>query len=94
MKRTFIQKVIALLFVYVCTFQLSFAQTTTSWLTGLIKDTNGETLPGASVIAIHEPTGTKYGVSSRTDGGYDIPNMKIGGPYTIDIALWDTNLKK
>ncbi|MEO9967083.1 MAG: TonB-dependent receptor [Reichenbachiella sp.] len=64
-----------------------YAQTTTSWITGRVNDANGEGLIGASVIAVHEPTGTRYGVSTRLDGGYDIPNAKIGGPYSVEVSF-------
>lgn len=65
----------------------AFAQTTTSWITGRVQGTDGADLVGSTVIAIHVPTGTKYGVSTRLDGGYDIPNAKIGGPYSVEVSF-------
>lgn len=65
----------------------SFAQTTTSWITGRVQGEDGSGLVGSTVIAIHVPTGTKYGVSTRIDGGYDIPNAKIGGPYSVEVSF-------
>jgi len=59
---------------------------TTSSLGGQVTDNNGEPLPGASVVAVHVPTGTKYGASSDFEGYYRISNMRSGGPYTVTIT--------
>ena len=40
---------------------------------------------GASVIAIHEPSGTSYEATTRADGRFSIPNMRVGGPYTVTV---------
>ncbi len=64
-----------------------FAQgVTTAALNGFISDDSGELLVGANVEALHEETGTKYGAATRTNGAYNIPNMRIGGPYQINIS--------
>ncbi|MBK8955705.1 MAG: TonB-dependent receptor [Saprospiraceae bacterium] len=66
---------------------MSFAQgVTTSQLSGLISDSKGEPLIAASVFAIHTPSGTAYAVNTREDGRYNIPNMRVGGPYTIKVT--------
>lgn len=68
-------------------FSAVFSQVTTSTIKGVVTDTQGEPLPGANIVALHEPTGSKYGISSRTDGRYTLPNLRIGGPYTITISF-------
>ena len=55
-------------------------------MNGIVKDIAGEPLPSANVIAIHEPTGTKYGAYTTTDGRFSLPNLKIGGPYSVAVT--------
>jgi hypothetical protein len=65
-----------------------FAQgSTTAALAGTVVDEKGQGLPGASVIAIHEPTGSRYGGSTRADGRYNIVNMRVGGPYKVTVSF-------
>ena len=63
------------------------AQITTSAMSGYIWDESHQPLPGATVVATHLPSGTAYGVLAREDGGYTIPNMRIGGPYLVEISF-------
>lgn len=63
------------------------AQITTSSITGTVKGANDEPLAGATVTAIHQPTGTKYATTSRAGGQFTINNMRVGGPYTIEISF-------
>jgi hypothetical protein len=65
----------------------SFSQLTTSGLKGRVVDEKNETLLGASVVAIHTPSGTQYGVLTNVDGRFSINNMKVGGPYKITISF-------
>lgn len=60
---------------------------TTAAINGKITDSTGEGLPGATIIAEHQPTGTQYGTSSRSDGRYNLPNMRIGGPYKLTVSF-------
>ncbi len=62
------------------------AQVTTSSINGLITDTNNEPLIGASVLAVHTPSGSNYGAITRTDGRFNLPGLRIGGPYTITVS--------
>ena len=60
---------------------------TTASISGIITSNTGETLPGANIVALHEPTGTQYGTVSRGDGRYNLPNVRTGGPYTITVSF-------
>ncbi|MDP5044178.1 MAG: TonB-dependent receptor, partial [Leeuwenhoekiella sp.] len=59
---------------------------TTSSINGRVLDNTDGPLPGANVVAIHQPSGSKYGATTDFDGFYRISNMRVGGPYLITIS--------
>lgn len=61
------------------------AQVTTSGMNGKVT-ANNESLPGATVMAVHVPSGTQYGTITDPNGYYHISNMRIGGPYTLKVT--------
>jgi hypothetical protein len=64
-----------------------FAQgMTTAAIQGIVTDQDNIPLPGANVIALHVPSGTTYGASTRTDGRFTIPGMRVGGPYRVTAS--------
>lgn len=65
---------------------LSFAQVTTSSITGIVTDDSGEVLIGTTVVATHTPSGTVYGTTTRDDGRFTLPNLRVGGPYTVEAS--------
>lgn len=79
------KKIITLLLIF-SSFYSVIGQTTTSSIKGLVKSSNNETLPGATVLAIHTPTGSKYSALSNADGRFSMLNMRIGGPYKITVT--------
>ena len=62
------------------------AQVTTSAVSGKVIDEMNEPVIGATVVAIHEPSGTLYGAVTNVDGRYTIQGMRTGGPYKIEIS--------
>ena len=62
-------------------------QTTTSSMSGTIKSYDGTPLPGATITATHEPTGTVYRAQSLTGGRFDINYMSAGGPYSVEVSF-------
>jgi hypothetical protein len=64
----------------------ALAQETTSEIQGIVLE-GKLAVPGATVQAIHQPTGTKYGTTTRIDGRYNLPNLKIGGPYVVTVSF-------
>ncbi len=62
------------------------AQVTTSSMSGKITDSNNEVIIGATIQAIHEPSGTFYGGVTNTDGRYSIQGLRAGGPYSVKIS--------
>ena len=63
------------------------AQVTTSSLTGKVtmEDTKEEVI-GATVQAVHEPSGTKYAAVTNVSGRFTIQGMRNGGPYTVTVS--------
>ncbi|WP_400263467.1 TonB-dependent receptor domain-containing protein [Sphingobacterium sp. SG20118] len=62
------------------------AQVTTSSMTGLVKQASGQTTTGATIKAIHVPSGTTYTGSSNSAGRFNLPAMRVGGPYKVEIT--------
>ncbi len=62
------------------------AQVTTSAMSGLVTDENNESLIGATVTAVHTPSGTKYNAVSNLDGRFAIQGMRTGGPYRVEVS--------
>ena len=62
-----------------------WAQETTSEIVGSI--TSGKSpLAGATVTVINTPTGTRSVTTTRNEGRYNLPNLRVGGPYTITVS--------
>ena len=69
----------------VFTFLSTNAQETTSDIAGMVKSGNSP-LAGATVVAVHVPSGSTYKTTSRADGRFNLPNVRIGGPYTVTVT--------
>ena len=64
----------------------AMAQETTSEILGTVTDGKNP-LANATIIAAHLPTGTKYSTTSRKDGRFNLPNLRVGGPYTVTVSF-------
>lgn len=82
----FITRLVFLFSVIIFTASIN-AQVTTSGLFGAVSDNAKDAVPGANVVAIHTPTGTIYGSSTRADGNYNIYGLRPGGPYKITVSV-------
>ena len=78
-------KLLALVAMFVVALSAS-AQVTTSALSGVVTDENHEALIGATVTALHTPSGTKYNAVTNIDGRYTMRGMRPGGPYTVTVS--------
>jgi len=74
------------LLLSLATLTIGYGQVTTSAISGTIKDASNEVLIGATIEAVHLPSGTSYGTSTDVDGSYRIPGMRIGGPYRVTVS--------
>ncbi len=59
---------------------------TTGTIGGVVRDAQQGVLPGAAVVAVHVPTGTRYEAFTRADGRFDLLNVQVG-PYDIEVAI-------
>ena len=74
-----------ILMLFVCS--AGFAQgVTTSSMQGSVVDDNDVPLPEAEVKATHTPSGTTYQTVTNFDGRFFFPNVRVGGPYTVEIS--------
>jgi len=62
------------------------AQVTTSSITGTVRADNKAALEGATITAVHVPSGTRYVTTSGKDGQFSFPNVRVGGPYRVTIS--------
>jgi hypothetical protein len=83
------KKILQLTFalLVLCTVLVKAQGVTTSAINGTVADNRGETLPGATIVATHMPSGTVYSTVSRNDGRYNLPNLRVGGPYILKISF-------
>ena len=86
LRRLFV--VFACLAVLCATTGTAVAQgVTTGNLSGRIVDDQGGVLPGADVLAVHEPTGTEYTAVTEGDGRFRMLNVRVGGPYKVSVTM-------
>ncbi|MDP2424208.1 MAG: carboxypeptidase regulatory-like domain-containing protein [Bacteroidales bacterium] len=84
-KRLFISM---LAFLLAFGWQAVYAQgVTTGSISGTVVDVSGSSLPSATVLAVHEPSGTRYGSTTMLDGRFNIIGMRVGGPYLITVSF-------
>ncbi len=60
---------------------------TNAGINGKVSDENDKAMPGATVLVVHQPTGTQHGIVSDNSGYFRLPNLIVGGPYTITISF-------
>ncbi|MCH7964287.1 MAG: carboxypeptidase regulatory-like domain-containing protein [Bacteroidetes bacterium] len=89
MKNSYFSKFIfAFILLLVTSSGSLFAQgVTTSAMNGTVTDASGDPLPNANVIAVHEPSGTQYGVSTMINGRFNLLKLRPGGPYTVTVSF-------
>ena len=61
------------------------AQVTTATMSGKVT-AQDEPIIGATVVAVHEPSGTRYGTVTNVSGQFNLQGMRTGGPYKVEIS--------
>jgi hypothetical protein len=80
------QSILILILLILFSFS-AFSQVTTSALSGKVTGEDKSPLPGATIIAIHQPSGTQYGTIANADGYFNLQGMRPGGPYTVKVSM-------
>lgn len=81
MYKTWVKFLVALLF-----YVPAMSQVTSGTLLGSVVNSEGKPIAGASIEAVHEPSGTRYKTQTTNDGRYNLPGIRIGGPYKISYS--------
>jgi outer membrane receptor protein involved in Fe transport len=84
-------KRISMIMVAVLATFITTAQVTTSSITGVVKTADGQPVEGASLVAVHTPSGTQYSTLAKKGGVFTLAGLRTGGPYTLKISF--TGLK-
>src|SRR5438094_1168247 len=65
---------------------LSFAQTSTATILGVVRDTSGALIPGVSITVKHTESGRTRTIVSSERGGYNVPLLPVGA-YEITTTM-------
>jgi hypothetical protein len=63
------------------------AQVTTSTLSGVVKNESDKPLAGATVKVSFPDAGINKSLMTKSDGSFVIPNLRVGGPYSITVSF-------
>ena len=61
------------------------AQETTSSIRGTVTNA-GAPVGGASVVATDVGSGTRSETTTDANGGFSLPGLRVGGPYTVEVT--------
>lgn len=55
-------------------------------MSGIVSQSTGQATTGATIKATHMPSGTVYAGSANSAGRFSLANMRVGGPYRIEVT--------
>ena len=62
----------------------AWAQTSTSTISGTVRDSSGSVVPGANVTLLNEATGSTYKQQTTSNGLFSFPSIAVGS-YTVTV---------
>ncbi|MEO6538800.1 MAG: carboxypeptidase regulatory-like domain-containing protein [Ferruginibacter sp.] len=82
-----LKNIVHLLFTFIIFPFALTAQVTTGSISGSVKDAKGAELVGATVEVLHVPSGSVYRAATGKSGFFNIPSLRVGGPYNVTISF-------
>ncbi|HNZ72306.1 MAG TPA: carboxypeptidase regulatory-like domain-containing protein, partial [Prolixibacteraceae bacterium] len=77
-----------LMFIIMILFSVTaVAQVTTSAISGKVTSDGKSPLPGATVVAVHQPSGSQYATIANSEGYFNLQGMRPGGPYNVKVSF-------
>ncbi len=73
-------------FIAISATSVTYAQNTASAIRGTVTDSEGNFLPGATVVIKHIPTGATKTLTTNDSGNYQARGLRVGGPYSVSIS--------
>jgi len=83
MRRTKSLQICSVLLLTIVAFQITFAQTVVGRISGTVQDSNGASIPNASVKVTNNANNSERTVTTDEDGFYTVTNLAVG-TYTIE----------
>ncbi len=80
-------RILFLIFCLILSYSSRSQGTTSSDMRGIVTDASGEPVIGATVSAVHVPSGSSYGTATNIEGKYQLPGLRVGGPYTVVVSF-------
>ena len=79
-------KILSLFTILTVVVTFTYGQVTSSSITGSVRGDDNKALEGATIVAVHQPSGTRYSSVSGKGGFYTILNVRVGGPYLVTVT--------
>jgi hypothetical protein len=64
----------------------AFAQETSSTISGRVLDASGQPVSNATVLIVHEPSGTTKSTTTDASGRYSAQGLRVGGPFDVTVS--------
>jgi len=73
-----------------------YAQITTATISGKVTDESDNGLLAATIVVTHLPSGSQNGTTTLDNGKYNLPNLRVGGPYRLEVSYvgYETQTKE